>query len=60
MVGEDGELLPVLKNYLSYQNTLRLNLESMGLRPQRPDPEPNLSDYLRQQTPPEPPEEALE
>ena len=49
LVGEDGELIPVLrKGYLSYQNTLRLNLESLGLKPQKPDSEPDLHSYLKQ------------
>ena len=46
LIQGDGELLPVLKSYLSYQNTLRLNLESMGLRPARPDKTPNLAAYI--------------
>lgn len=43
---KDGALLPVLgKQYLSWANSLRRDLEALGLRPPKPDPE-NLADYL--------------
>jgi hypothetical protein len=47
----DGALPNVLAtNYLSYVNTARLkNLISLGLKPSRPDAEPDLSTYLQQQ-----------
>ena len=49
LVDGDGQLIPVLrKSYLSYQNTLRLNLESLGLRPPKPNSEPDLHSYIKQ------------
>lgn len=46
-IGQDG-LLPVLaKQYLTWSNSLRRDLEALGLRPERPDKRPSLQEFLK-------------
>lgn len=50
LVDKEGNLLPVLgERYLSFVNVLRLNLAALGLKPPRPAPDADLSEYIRQQ-----------
>jgi len=46
-IDAQGSLQPVLSQYLSFANTLRLNLQSLGLRPQQTEKELSLESYLK-------------
>lgn len=56
---DDGQFHPVLGKYLlAWMNTLRLNLAELGLRPDRADKAPSLTDYLTARSAAAPPASA--
>lgn len=49
LLTDGAELLPALgKSYLAFANSLRLNLLALGLKPEKPKEEADLSEYVRQ------------
>jgi hypothetical protein len=49
LLTKDGTLPAVLtNNYLSFVNTARLNLIALGLKPAKPNSEPDLHSYIKQ------------